>query len=78
MVECGSLENCLGGIPPYEGSNPSLSARRNAKKARLEKRRAFVLPITARGYGGHLTWNDTDAETDAVRSAVPPKRARIR
>src|SRR5450759_1056651 len=27
VVECGSLENCLGGIPSYEGSNPSLSAR---------------------------------------------------
>ena len=26
MVECGSLENCLAGIPRYEGSNPSLSA----------------------------------------------------
>ena len=22
----GTLENCLGGIPSYEGSNPSLSA----------------------------------------------------
>ncbi len=28
MVECGSLENCLAGIPRYEGSNPSLSAIR--------------------------------------------------
>jgi hypothetical protein len=26
VVECGSLENCLGGIPSYEGSNPSPSA----------------------------------------------------
>ncbi len=34
VVECGSLENCLAGIPRYEGSNPSLSARRTVSPGR--------------------------------------------
>ena len=33
MVECGGLENRLAGIPRYEGSNPSLSARRTRTRS---------------------------------------------
>src|SRR5664280_3896474 len=40
VVECGSLENCLGGIPSYEGSNPSLSARRQREQPRSPTRRS--------------------------------------
>ena len=32
VVECGGLENRLGGIPSYEGSNPSLSATMLGKR----------------------------------------------